>query len=328
MFSVSIAYAQKVDHWYYNVDENKVFLSGYDIVAYHTEGKAVEGKETIIVDYEGITYQFDNPKNRSRFLKNPTSYLPAFGGWCTFLMGVDKSVFPSTRSKPDPKNFKFIDGKLYLFGKNQQQDFKVAFEQGDSALILQRAVAFWDSRVKLAAKAPNGLPEGMNPDARMELLDWMPFMADWTCDLTWWADTTGQNKLKYTGKWYFRYGYFGYCIQDDYMGDQDGNFSGTINGPGIRGYDPANEEWHMTFIPVNQPRDNTWLMRGKFLSDKLLEGTMETRDANGNPILQKVRFESQSPDEFIWSADWSYDDGTTWIKNVGYAVCTRMKKYN
>ena len=316
---------QETKLWYYNINHEKVILDGYDVVAYHTEGKAIPGDSKISANLEGIVYQFSTKENRSLFLSEPDKYVPAFGGWCTFLMGIEKSIFPPTRSKPDPENFKIIDSRLYLFGKNSQQNFREVFEENDSSKILSRAEKFWQSR-KVLAKKTQSLPEGMNPDARMELLDWLPFMADWKCDLTWWADTTGENKLHYTGKWYFQFGYFGYCIQDDYMGDQDGNFSGTINGPGIRGYDPVNEEWHMTFIPVNQPRENTWLMRGEFIYDGLLEGQMETKDPYGNAIIQKVRFESISEEKFIWSAHWSYDGGETWLENVGYSICTKIRE--
>ena len=80
----------------------------------------------------------------------------------------------------------------------------------------------------------------------------------------------------------------------------------------------------MTYIPVNQPRSAHWLISGKFLAEGLLEGTMETKDANGTPIVQKIRFEHQSKDHFVWNADWSYDEGKTWIKGVGHAECQRI----
>lgn len=317
--------AQDADHWYYNVDEDKVFLDGYDVVAYHLEGEAILGKAEFGVTKNGIHYYFASAKNKRLFRSNPSTYHPAYGGWCTMLMGFDKALFPPTRSKPDPTNFTIIDDQLYLFGKSLRQDFKQFFHEQDSTVVLARADSFWTSREALAAKSPEGLPEGMNPDARMELLDWMPFMSNWSCELTWWADTTGVNTIEYSGKWYFHYGYYGYCIQDDYVGDEDGNFSGTINGPAIRGYDPVNEEWHMTFIPVNQSRDATWLMRGKFVKDGVLEGFMDTKDPYGNAILQKIRLEVQGEDAFTWSAHWSYDGGETWLENVGFATCTKIK---
>ena len=315
---------QKVNRWYFNVDKSSVAIGGYDVVSYYTQDKPTLGKEDFIIKYEGIIYQFSSKENRSLFQKNPERYLPAFGGWCTFLMGIDKQFFPPTRSRPDPENFKVINDKLYLFGKSARQNLKEAFEKNDSNAILKRADAFWASREKLAAKS-DGLPKDMNPHARMELLEWMPFIGDWQCKLSWWADTTGQTKLNYTGKWQFRFGYQGYCIQDDYIGDEDNNFSGTPYGPAIRGYDPSNEKWHMTYIPVNQARGQTWIMEGNFIKEGVIEGTMELKDPSGNPVLQKVRLEAISEDQFIWSGDWSYDGGETWLKNVGYSVCTRIK---
>jgi len=317
ILTMIVAKAQEVDYWYYNVNEEGVFLDGYDVVAYHSDKKAAKGAPAITSTYRGVTYRFVSRQNRKMFDKSPEKYLPAFGGWCTFLMGIDKNRFPPTRAMVDPQNFKMIDGRLHLFGKNARQDFKTVFENADQDTILKRAEMFWKTRESLARKS-KGLPEGMNPHARMEMLDWMPFMGDWTCDLTWWADSTGQNKVKSTGKWFFRFGYYGYCIQDDFVADQLNPVAGTTNGPAIRGYDPRNEEWHMTYIPINQSRDRTWLMRGRFIAEGIIEGTMEITDASGNPVLQKVRLESRSKDEFIWSADWSYDGGNTWLKNADY----------
>lgn len=314
----------KSPHWYFNVTAEGVALDGYDVVAYHTEDKAIVGKKELAFNYQGVWYHFTSAENKALFKKDPQKYLPAFGGWCTYLMGIDPAAYPPTRGRPDPENFTLIEGRLHVFGKTGQQNFKEVFKKGDQQAILKRANSFWKTRKALADKS-DGLPEGMHPHARMELLEWMPFMGDWECELKWWADTTGKNILNYQGNWYFRFGYFGYCIQDDYVGKQKSLVAGTPNGPAIRAYDPANQEWHMTYIPVNQPRDNTWMMRGNFISDGIIEGTMELKDPSGKPVLQRIRLESRSEDEFIWSADWSYDQGKTWLKNIGYSVNKRLK---
>ena len=43
------------------------------------------------------------------FKANPATYLPAYGGWCAFAMLDGKKV------DVNPKRFKVIDGKTYLF---------------------------------------------------------------------------------------------------------------------------------------------------------------------------------------------------------------------
>lgn len=318
------AYSQSGARWYYNIDSSNVAVQGFDLVSYHSKG-AVKGKPEITTEFKGITYHFNSKKNKDIFDKNPEKYLPAFGGWCTFFMGIDKEKtgFAPTRMPVDPEAFKIIDGKLYLFLNTPKRNYLEAFERSESqTATLNRAEDFWNSRENLAALY-EGLPQGLNPNARMELLQWQVFMGSWEVDLKWWTDTTGTAISPSKGRWKFYYGYEGYCIQDDFRSKQDVPYSGTVNGPAIRGYDPVKEEWHMTYIPVNQSRDATWLMTGNFLRKGYLEGMLKTKDSFGNPVMQKVIFDLQSPDKFTWRGHWSWDDGKTWKENVGYGECTK-----
>lgn len=326
MCASSIAYSQQGDNWYFFMDKSKVALNGYDAVAYHTQNEALKGDPTIKSEHKKVTYYFRSAENKRQFDSGPEKYLPAFGGWCTFFMGIDKeaSRFPPTRMIPDPTSFKIIDGKLHLFRKTPQQDFKAIFESGDSEAILTRAKEFWQTRVAYSKKTM-GLPEGLNPMARMENLDWLPFMGKWEAKVGWWADTTGINVSNFNGEWEFNYGYYGFCIMDDFKGVPGQPFAGTQNGPAIRGYDVLNKEWHMTYIPVNQPRAATWLMTGKFKGPGHLEGILETKDPYGNDILQRVVFKLVDENFFKWRADWSWDNGKTWKEGVGTAECKRIE---
>lgn len=324
-FSTIQAKPSAEKHWYYNINQQGIAIDGYDPITYFEVGKALKGQAQYAYNYQGIAYWFTSSTHQDLFKKDPKKYLPAYGGWCTYLMGIDKKRFPPTRSKPDPENFKIIDGRLHLFGKNPGQDFKAAFEmdEANAKATLQRADAFWATRVALGQRVKE-LPEGMNPKARMELLEWTPFMGVWSSELSWFTDTTKQQTVDYGGKWYFHYGYQGYCILDEFIAVQEPNYAGTSYGPAIRGYDVVNESWHMTYIPVNQPVAAQWLLSARFLDDGILEGKMETQDPSGTPIIQRVRFEHKSEDYFIWSADWSYDGGKTWIENLGRAACKKI----
>ena len=93
-------------------------VSGYDLVAYHTAGKATKGNGHNVSVHDGVTYLFANAKNKKTFDANPDKYLPAYGGWCAFGVSVGKKFVS------DPEAWKVVDGRLYLnLDKNIQADW-------------------------------------------------------------------------------------------------------------------------------------------------------------------------------------------------------------
>jgi YHS domain-containing protein len=90
--------------------EKKVAIQGYDPVAYFMQKKAVKGKSSIASAYEGVTYYFSSQANKETFTKNPSSYEPQYGGWCSYAMGAT-----GEKVEVDPETFKIVDGKLNLF---------------------------------------------------------------------------------------------------------------------------------------------------------------------------------------------------------------------
>lgn len=94
----------------FNVDKQHLAIGGFDPVAYFTNGKAVEGSKTITYVHDGITYRFSTAANRNTFLTNPAMYEPQYGGWCAYAMGTS-----GEKVEVDPKTFKIVDGKLFLF---------------------------------------------------------------------------------------------------------------------------------------------------------------------------------------------------------------------
>jgi YHS domain-containing protein len=90
--------------------EKKVAIQGYDLVAYFTQKKAVKGKSTIASSYEGVVYYFSSQANKDAFAKNPASFEPQYGGWCSYAMGAT-----GEKVEIDPETFKIVDGKLNLF---------------------------------------------------------------------------------------------------------------------------------------------------------------------------------------------------------------------
>ncbi len=93
----------------YNI-ENGLAIKGYDPVAYISQNRAVKGLQNLAYTFAGITYYFATEANLQTFKKNPSIYEPQYGGWCAYAMGVS-----GEKVEIDPKTFKVVDGKLYLF---------------------------------------------------------------------------------------------------------------------------------------------------------------------------------------------------------------------
>lgn len=93
----------------YNL-EKQVAIQGYDPVAYFTQLKAIKGSPKINLSYLGIIYYFSSEANKKLFEANPQKYEPQYGGWCAYAMGSN-----AEKVEIDPKTFKILDGKLYLF---------------------------------------------------------------------------------------------------------------------------------------------------------------------------------------------------------------------
>jgi len=88
--------------------EGGIALGGHDPVAYFTAGRAVVGKAGITAQHDGITYLFATEANRARFLADPTTYLPQYGGWCAYGMAR------GYKAVVDPRAFAIVVGRLYL----------------------------------------------------------------------------------------------------------------------------------------------------------------------------------------------------------------------
>lgn len=94
----------------YNLSKSNLAIEGYDPVAYFKANKAIEGKKDISTVYAGVTYHFATTEDRDAFIANPSKYEPQYGGWCAYAMGAK-----GEKVEVDPKTYKIVDGKLYLF---------------------------------------------------------------------------------------------------------------------------------------------------------------------------------------------------------------------
>ena len=88
---------------------------GYDVVAYFEEAKAVKGKQAFETNLDGQLWHFSSLENRERFLSEPSSYLPKYGGHCAYAVAQDNGYL----AYGDPKAWSIRDGVLYFnYNKN------------------------------------------------------------------------------------------------------------------------------------------------------------------------------------------------------------------
>ena len=84
-------------------------ISGYDPVAFYTEGKPVPGSPEFEYALGGAIWRFRNLGNREAFAANPEVYMPKFGGYDP--VGVSKGIAVAG----NPNIWMISGGHLFLF---------------------------------------------------------------------------------------------------------------------------------------------------------------------------------------------------------------------
>jgi len=84
-------------------------ISGYDPVAYFTNGTPVIGTPQFEAIWNGAAWRFANAGNRVAFLANPTVYAPNFGGY------DGEAMARGVATAGNPKFFAIQGTRLFLF---------------------------------------------------------------------------------------------------------------------------------------------------------------------------------------------------------------------
>ena len=84
-------------------------ISGFDPVAYFTEGKALFGRPEFELNLEGAVWRFSNEGNRGAFEKHPEVYAPRFAGYDPVAIGRGRSV------PGHPLFWVLVGQRLYFF---------------------------------------------------------------------------------------------------------------------------------------------------------------------------------------------------------------------
>jgi YHS domain-containing protein len=125
----------------YNLDDG-LAIQGYDPVAYIIQNKAQKGNKDQAFYHQGVTYYFTSAANKEEFKKNPSRYEPEYGGWCAYAMGEK-----GEKVSVDPKTFKIIGGKLYLF-YNKYFNNTLTDWNKDESNLKRKADANWQKFYK------------------------------------------------------------------------------------------------------------------------------------------------------------------------------------
>ena len=77
-------------------EEPKLSISGYDPVAYFTDGKPVQGKAEIEHLWHKLRWRFASEAHRDLFTKDPDHYAPQYDGYCAMGVSNDDAAHKDT----------------------------------------------------------------------------------------------------------------------------------------------------------------------------------------------------------------------------------------
>ncbi|WP_282123208.1 YHS domain-containing (seleno)protein [Algibacter mikhailovii] len=132
------ATAQDID---YNLKKGFI-ANGFDVVAYF-DNKTAEGLEKYTVSFDGANYKFSSEKNQEKFNKNPSKYVPKYGGYCAYAIAKK-----SEKVSIDPETFLIDDGNLYLFYNSWGTNTLKLWQKNNEATLIELANANWE-KIKL-----------------------------------------------------------------------------------------------------------------------------------------------------------------------------------
>jgi YHS domain-containing protein len=117
---------------------SSVMLKGHDVVSYFTNNKHALGSAQFASVYEGVNFYFANAEHKTLFDKEPTKYIPQYGGYC-----ADGIVYGIPWGG-DADTWILREGKLYIFGGQGSKD---AFEL-DAPANFALADKYWNEEIK------------------------------------------------------------------------------------------------------------------------------------------------------------------------------------
>jgi enamine deaminase RidA (YjgF/YER057c/UK114 family) len=116
-------------------DEPKLSISGYDPVAYFTDGHPEQGKPEFEYLWHKLRWRFASGEHRDLFSKDPEHYAPQYDGYCALAVSLGPDAHKDT---VDPEAWAIVDGRLYLLHNKYwleqwRAHAKERIQQGDAS---------------------------------------------------------------------------------------------------------------------------------------------------------------------------------------------------
>jgi enamine deaminase RidA (YjgF/YER057c/UK114 family) len=137
-------------------DEPKLSISGYDPVAYFTDGKPVQGKPEFEYLWHRLRWRFSSGEHRELFTRNPKQYAPQYDGYCAMGTSNDEGAH---KDSVDPEAWAIVDGKLYL----THNRYWMEIWRKDAQEHIRQADRDWEAVKDLPAPETVGPPCAATP---------------------------------------------------------------------------------------------------------------------------------------------------------------------
>ncbi len=111
-----------------------VAMSGYDVVAYRTDGSASKGSEKFTYRWKDAEWRFASEENRKYFSGDPARYAPEYGGYCAYSASKGITFYG------DPEYWEIRDDRLFFFFNNYTRS---SFDEEIDDGVIERADANW-----------------------------------------------------------------------------------------------------------------------------------------------------------------------------------------
>jgi enamine deaminase RidA (YjgF/YER057c/UK114 family)/YHS domain-containing protein len=137
-------------------DDPKLSISGYDPVAYFTDGRPVQGKPDFEYLWHKSRWRFASSEHRDLFSKDPQHYAPQYDGYCAMGVSNDATAHKDT---VDPEAWAIVDGKLYMVHNR----YWLEQWQEHAKEYIKRADASWQAVESLPGPTIVGPPCAASP---------------------------------------------------------------------------------------------------------------------------------------------------------------------
>ncbi len=92
----------------YTATLSNLAADGYDVVAYHREGRALRGDPRFTHRWKDAVWRFASAEARDSFAADPARYAPAYGGHCSW------AAAQGYRASGDPRHWRIVAGRLHF----------------------------------------------------------------------------------------------------------------------------------------------------------------------------------------------------------------------